>query len=311
MKYFIPVAMAACLLAANISNAQNQVTPGQSKGQITVDGMPRSFIVYIPKSYSTAGKAPVIFLFHGGGATASSMLNISNNTDFKSLSEQENIVLVAPEGVDKSWNDGRGTKANKKDVDDVKFVTQLSQYIQSNYSIDTTRIYATGISNGGFMVSRLGCDLGWRFAAVAVVAATMGEDVPYSTCSPGVPLPVMYIHGTADPIIPFNGAKKSIGAEGAFVSHQQVIDKWVSINKSSSTPETTQLPDIAMDGTSITEEKYPAGKNGAEVISYTVNDGGHTWPGGKQYLPKLLIGRVSRDMNACEVIWDFFRQHKR
>jgi polyhydroxybutyrate depolymerase len=253
----------------------------------------------------------VIFLFHGGGSKAGSMLNISGGTDFKSLSEENGIILVAPQGIEKSWNDGRMTKANKLNIDDVKFISQLLKYIIDKYSVDTTRIYATGISNGGFMVSRLGCEIGYKFAAIAVVAATMGKDIPYSTCKPDFTLPVMYIHGTADPIIPFDGGEKSIGAEGAFVSHQQVIDKWVAINKCNPVPITTQLPNTAFDGTTVTEQVYSSRINNANVISLIVNNGGHTWPGGKQYLPKFLIGRVSRDINACEMIWKFFSEYKR
>jgi len=273
--------------------------------------MSRSFIIYIPGTYTNTKRSPAIFLFHGGGAHANSIMNISNDGDFKSISERENIILVAPQGIDKSWNDGRGTKANKQHINDVKFIGLLISYVESNYSVDPSRIYATGISNGGFMVSRIGCEIGYKFAAIAVVAATMGVDTPYSVCHPDFALPVMYIHGTADPIIPFNGAQKSIGAEGAFISHEQVIDKWVSINNCSRTPEITYLPNIAKDGTSITKEEYRAEKNGAEVVSYVINNGGHTWPGGKQYLPKIIIGRVCRDMNGCEVIWSFFNQHKR
>lgn len=80
--------------------------------------------------------------------------------------------MIAPDGIEKSWNDGRQTKANKLGIDDVKFVRQLLQSLEAAYAIDTTRIYATGISNGGFMTSRLGCEMGNKLAAIAVVAAT-------------------------------------------------------------------------------------------------------------------------------------------
>lgn len=311
MKLLAPLLMIALLPATPIANAQVKPASGQSTIQITVDHTERSFIVYLPNSYSTTQKAPVIFLFHGGGANAASMLNISFKNDFTDISERENVLLVAPQGIDKSWNDGRQTKANKKNIDDVKFITKILEYIELNYAVDSTRIYATGISNGGFMVSRLGCEIGNRFAAIAAVAATMGSDIPYASCSPTFTLPVMYIHGTEDPLIPFNGGSKSIGAEGAYVSHQKVLEKWVSINHCTTTPVTIPLPDIAMDGTSIVKEVYAAGNSGAEVIGYTVNNGGHTWPGGKQYLPKIIIGRLSRNMDACEVIWDFFKLHHR
>ncbi|HVZ96386.1 MAG TPA: prolyl oligopeptidase family serine peptidase [Chitinophagaceae bacterium] len=291
--------------------AQNSIQPGETTAQITVDNISRTFIVYVPGSYTQTKKSPLIFLLHGGGANAASMLNISNGDDFKSISERDNVLLVAPQGIDKSWNDGRGTKSNKQGINDVKFISSLIDYMEAHYSVDASRMYATGISNGGFMTSRLGCEIGYKFAAIAAVAATMGTDTPYSSCKPNFVLPVMYIHGTADPIVPFNGGAKTIGAEGAFVSHQQVIDKWVAIDQCNTTPAVTHLPNTTFDGTTITKEAYSDGKDGTEVISYIIHDGGHTWPGGKQYLPKMVIGRVSRDMNGCEVIWDFFKQHTR
>lgn len=310
MRHFL---LLTCLLFAYIqfAAAQARTVRGESTGQITVDGLRRSFIVYIPESYSQNKKSPAILLFHGGGGTARSMLNISFGDDFKGISERNNVILIAPEGIEKSWNDGRQTKANKMNVDDVSFVLQLLKSLEKEYAIDTTRIYATGISNGGFMTSRLGCEIGNKLAAIAVVAATMGQEVPYSTCNPDYTLPVMYIHGTDDPLIPINGASKSIGAGGAFVSHQAVIDKWVKIDQCNPVPEVSQLPGVANDGTSITREVYSGGRSGAEVISYIIQNGGHTWPGGKQYLPKFMVGRVSRNMNACAMIWDFFRHCRR
>jgi polyhydroxybutyrate depolymerase len=311
MKYYLTFVILVFLMPGKIVKSQNKIVFGQSTHQILVDHIPRNSIIYLPKAYSTAKKLPAIFLFHGGGGRADFILKTSTGRDFKSISERNNIILIAPDGIKKSWNDGRQTKSNKMNIDDIKFINLLLQYITTNYSVDNSRIYATGISNGGFMVSRLGCEIGYRFAAIAVVAATMGVDTPYSACRPDFSLPVMYIHGTADPVIPFNGAQKSIGAKGAFVSHQQVIDKWVCINQCNSIPVMSQLPDISDDQTTITKSEYDGGKDGAKVIGYVVHNGGHTWPGGKRHLPKFLVGNVSMDMNACEVIWDFFNENKK
>jgi polyhydroxybutyrate depolymerase len=299
-----------CSCASSLVFSQSTAKAGITENKITVDGIGRTYLVYQPRNYSPDKKAPLLFLFHGGGANARSMLNISVRSDFTDISEREGILLVAPQGVRKSWNDGRNTKANQDDVDDIKFVQQLLDRIKSTYSIDSSRVYATGISNGGFMVSRIGCEIGNKFAAIAAVAATMGKDNPYLTCQPGFQLPVMYIHGSADPIIPIDGAKKSIGAEGEFVSHEAVVEKWVAIDHCATKPVVTNLPKKTNDNTSITRSEYSNDK-GINVVSYVVNNGGHTWPGGKQYLPRIVIGNLSREMNACEVIWDFFKNHRR
>jgi len=296
------------LLATGISRAQEMNAGRETRGWITIGQRARSFILYVPHGYSPSRKIPLIILLHGGGATAASMFHISNGTDFQTISERDTVLLVAPQGIDKSWNDGRDTKAHRAGVNDVQFVASLLTYLQSRYAIDSSRIYATGISNGGFMASRLGCEMGRRLAAIAVVAATMGVDTPLATCGTHA-MPVLYIHGTDDPVVPFDGGVKTIGAEGAFVSHRQVMDDWVRRDGCDRVPVVTELPDQAADGTHITETDYTGGRDGSEVTGYVIRGGGHTWPGGKQYLPRVFIGRVSGNMNGCEVIWEFFRRH--
>jgi polyhydroxybutyrate depolymerase len=181
----------------------------------------------------------------------------------------------------------------------------------TNYSVDGNKIYATGISNGGFMSSRLGCELSNRIAAIAVDAATIEATTIAANCNPGKPVPAMYIHGTIDPFVPFVGGTVSPGAGGTVLSHFQAIDKWITINGCTTTPTITDLPDIANDGTTIKQRVYAGGTNGSEVVSYVVLNGGHTWPQGYQYLSEAVIGKTSQDMNACEIIWAFFKRFKR
>jgi polyhydroxybutyrate depolymerase len=299
------------LMATGITDAQKGIHAGLTEKEITVGGLSRRFILYLPHSYNKNTLSPVIFLFHGGGGTPRSILMINDRDDFREISEKNNIILVAPEGIKKSWNDGRGTKADKLNIDDVGFVKTLLRYVEKNYSVDTTRIYATGISNGGFMTSRLGYETGQKFAAIAVVAASMGEAIAENKIHPGFVLPVLYIHGTADPLVHFKGGSETIGADGPYISHQAVIDKWVLINNCNATPVISQLPDISDDGTTVTRREYRNSKGEVMVVSYIINNGGHTWPGGKQYLPKKYIGNVCRDMNGCRVIWDFFSKYRR
>ena len=293
------------------NDIQNQEDyPSEKKTvNIVVDGKERSYIVYLPSGYNNKGKLPCIVMFHGGGATAESMLS---GTSFGTIAEREKIVLISPQGISNSWNDGRSTDANKQGVDDINFIRVLINNAINLYPIDSKRIYATGISNGGFMCSRIGCELSDQFAAFAAVAATMGEATPYSDCTPINSMPCIYIHGTADPVIPFDGGMPPLpSVQELIVSHYQVIAKWIKNNQCDSNPEIINLPDIADDGTTVVETKYSGGKNGSEVISYVVNNGGHTWPQGLQYLPVSVIGRVCMDMNASEVIWNFFKQFHR
>jgi len=277
---------------------------------ITFDGVARNFIVYLPSGYNNSGKMPLIFAIHGGSGTPEGMINIAN---FKPIADRDKVVLVYPEGVQKNWNDGRPTVPNQLGINDVGFFNQMCDYMINNYSVDGKKIYATGISNGGFMSTRLGCELSNRIAAIAVDAATMESTTIAPNCNPGRPVPALYIHGTTDPLVPFLGGQMTAGgtAGGTILSHFQVIEKWVALNGCNTTPTITDLPDISNDGTTIKQRVYPGGTNGSEVVSYVVLNGGHTWPQGYQYLNEAIIGKTSQDMNACEVIWTFFKRFSR
>ena len=277
---------------------------------ITFDGVARNFIVYLPSGYNNSGKMPLIFAIHGGSGTPEGMINIAN---FKTIADRDKVVLVYPEGVQKNWNDGRPTAPNQLGINDVGFFNQMCDYMINNYSVDVKKIYATGISNGGFMSTRLGCELSNRIAAIAVNAATIEATTIAPNCKPNRPVPALYIHGTTDPLVPFLGGQITAGgtAGGTILSHFQAIDKWVTINGCNPTPTVTDLPDIANDGTTIKQRVYSGGANGSEVVSYVVLNGGHTWPQGYQYLNEAIIGKTSQDMNACEVIWTFFKRFSR
>jgi polyhydroxybutyrate depolymerase len=278
----------------------------QKTVNLTIDGNARSFIIYLPAGYNNAGKMPLIFVIHGGSGTPEGMINIAN---FKTISERDKVVLVYPAGIQNNWNDGRPTAPNQLGINDVSFFNQLCDHLIANYPVDGTRIYATGISNGGFMSSRLGCELSNRIAAIAVDAATIEATIIAPACNPGRAVPAIYIHGTTDPLVSFTGGQMTAG--GTVLSHFQAIDKWISINGCSTTPVITDLPDISNDGTTIKQRVYGGGTNASEVVSYVILNGGHTWPQGYQYLPESIIGKTSQDMNACEVIWTFFKRFRR
>jgi len=276
------------------------VSAQQKNESLIVDRMRREFITYLPNG--VGNKAPVIISLHGRLGTAARQMTFA---DFKPIADRDKVIIVCPQGVERSWNDGRGTPANSRGVDDVKFIDELITYIIDTYHADSSKIYVTGMSNGGFMASRLACDLNKRIAAVAVVAASMGRDMGYQ---PTQSMPVMYIQGTKDPLVPFTGGQMK-GAGGVIYSHEEILKKWAEIDKCDSKPVVTNLPILVNDGTSIQKEEY-SGANGLKVVGFTIVDGGHTWPGGTQYLPKFMIGPLSKNLNACDEIWKFFKENK-
>ena len=266
----------------------------QKREQIIVDGMERAFVSYIPTS--KADNMPIVISLHGGFASPKGMLRLA---DFRPLAEKDKFILICPASKH-LWHDG----ANTKGIDDVKFIDKLITYVIKTYHGDASRVYVTGVSNGGFMTTRLACQLHNRIAAIAVVAATLNINEGYDLEKP---MPVMYMHGTTDPIIPFKGGKKF----GRLMhSHEQILQKWITLDGCDTQPVITQIPDNAKDGTTIIKEEYSNPKNNLKVIGYTINNGGHTWPGGKQYLPAFIIGKTTRNLNACQVIWDFFKPYQ-
>ncbi len=272
--------------------------------EIVVDGLNRSFVVYVPATGSTPQSLPVLISLHGRFGTGEQMLRFA---DFRQLADKENFIIVCPDGIDKSWNAGLKTPANRKGVNDVKFIDQLITYALAKYNGDAKRVYVTGMSNGGFLASRLACELPGRIAAIAAVGASMDK---YQDYHPTKPVPVMYIQGTKDPLVPFDGGAKRSGARGAIYSHADILKLWIDADACAGTPVITNLPDNAGDGTSIVKEEYTNAKTGIKVVGCTVINAGHTWPGGTQYLPKMIIGSVSHNMNACEVIWEFFKGYR-
>jgi len=277
--------------------------PQQKKEQIIIDGISRQFVTYIPSITDISYKMPVIVSLHGRLGTGEGMMGFA---DFRPIAQEEKFIIVCPNGINRSWNDGRPTPAQKKEINDVKFIDQLITYILNTYHGDASRVYVTGMSNGGFMSSRLACELNSRIAAVAVVGASMDKDMAYH---PNKPIPIMYIQGTKDPLVPFEGGTMK-GAGGEIYGHEDILKLWADTDHCNNAPVITNLPLIVHDGTSIIKEEYNNPATGINVIGYTVTYGGHTWPGGTQYLPKFLIGTLSHNMNACQVIWDFFKGYK-
>lgn len=281
------------LLFAGSVHAQSNSR--QITEHIVVDGMKRKIVTYIPPTNSDTAM-PLVISLHGGFASPKGMFHLA---DFRPIADMEKFIVVCPASK-RMWHDG----ANNSGIDDVKFIDQLIDHMIAQYHADTARIYVTGISNGGFMTTRLACQLSKRIAAIAVVAATLDIGEGYDIKDP---MPVMYMHGTDDPIVNYKGGKL-FGRK--VYSHDDVIKKWVAINHCDKQPVITSIKDSAGDGTEITKAEYTNKRNGLKVVSYTIKNGGHTWPGGWHYFPKFIIGKTTRNLNACQAIWDFFKGYQ-
>jgi polyhydroxybutyrate depolymerase len=300
----ILLALAVNLAAAPQSSFRAEVPAADTEHHIRVNGTDRLYFLHIPKSLPSGKAAPLILVFHGGGGHA---VNMPKFTQFDPLADQEGFFVAYPDSFNKSWNDGRGLSP----ADDVGFVRVLIEQLQHSYKIDHKRIYAAGISNGGFFSIRLACDLSHKIAAVAAVAATMPEPL-VPECKPSAPVSVMFIHGTKDPLVHINGGPIGVRRDrGSAVSLREAAEFWRNRDRTSPNSVAEEVSQPARDSTQVHREIYGGGRDGTEVIVYIIEGGGHTWPGGSQYLPVFLVGKVSHKLDATQAIWDFFKQHHR
>lgn len=228
------------------------------------------------------------------------------------------MVLVFPDGSDRQWCDGRFENLDERRdctaIDDVAFISAIIEQMKENYGIDSRRVYATGISNGGFMSVRLALDLTDKITAVAPVTAQLS--VALAEHTPGLPISIMIINGTADPIVPFDGGEVRLfdfsRSRGEIFSTAETVERFRRFNDCSATPGLVKLPDSEPDdGTAVEIETYANCVDDTEVILVRVVGGGHTWPGGQQYLSPKMVGIVSQEINASEMILDFFLEHAR
>lgn len=277
-------------------------------GQKSADGNPetlevkhggrtRTALVYVPSGYDGKNPVPLVLSFHGRHGTGRDQAELSG---LHEVGERKGFLTVYPDGIGKSWNALHGTgEAQKLGVDDVGFVDALIAQLSERFKIDPDRIYASGMSNGGFFAHRLGCERSNRFAAIASVAGEMAPDLA-KVCRPDNPVPVLIFHGTKDRIVPYEGGKTDGG--GSLLSAENTADIWSKFNQSGEMKESLRKGDV-------TCKSSEGGK--ARVTLCTVRGAGHTWPGGHQYAARLLVGTTNRDVNASEMIWEFFEANPR
>ena len=260
---------------------------------ITHDGIQRDYILYIPEIYDGNTTVPLVLNFHGFGSSASQQMFYG---DFRDIADTEGFLLVHPEGTtfigNQFWN--VGFPGISSTIDDVGFTEALIDELATLYAIDLDRVYATGMSNGGFMSFLLACQLSEKIAAVASVTGSMTQDT-FDDCNAQRPTPVLQIHGTEDDVVLYNGNTLSIPIA-------DVISYWVDYNNCETTPTTTTFPDIdPSDGSTIEHSVYEDGDNGITTEHMKVIGGGHTWPGSV-----INTGGTNQDIDASMEIWLFF-----
>ncbi|MDN2675497.1 alpha/beta hydrolase-fold protein [Janthinobacterium sp. SUN033] len=261
----------------------------------------RRYIVYTPAAYQSQPHKtfPVVFNFHGGGM---SMAEQMLYTQMNRTAERHQFIVVYPQGIKQDWNVGFGMDY-LAGTDDVGFTQAMLSKLKQDYRIDEQRVYATGLSRGGFFALRLAAELPQQFAAVASVGAPMPEPVRQhhrKTDKVGM----LLIQGTADKVVAYGGK------DGGYLSAEDTFDYWRQHNGiEGARPQPRLLPGPAGDATQVSWLEQ--GTAGASVALITVKEGGHTWPGADAFNVGLPIGKTTRAIDANEVMWEFFSRHRR
>ena len=270
----------------------------------------RDCTVRAPTDQAPGERLPVIVLLHGFGGTPGGE-RASGGWDDAVVANR--FVLVTPGGQHDGWNAGGCCGlAQSLGIDDVGYLAWLISWVRGLPIVDPGRVGLVGFSNGGMMAQRLACEQADRIAGIATVAGGLPEPLQ-ATCKPARALPVLVIHGTEDPIVPWSGGAVA-GFEdfGKVLSARETAKFWAANNRCGDGGVIAAEPDRdPKDGTRVKMEVFASCPAGAAVKLAAVEGGGHTWPGGYQYLPERFIGRTSRDIDANQIIWNFFRRAAR
>ncbi len=308
MKHRLLVLFSAVSLLSSIGCTQPQAgansslpakAPGRYVESLTSAGIPRSYILRVPRGYDGKKRLPLVVLLHGwtGSAKTSEM-----STRMGIKAQQEDFVLAIPDGLGnpQGWNAGFIDLSGKKQ-DDVAFIDKLIEQVESEVGIDPDRVYVAGHSNGAMMTNLIGAKLSHKVAAIAAVAGSIGvpkkEGGFNSIPEPVGPVSVLLIHGKQDKMVQYEStAQALLHVIGAMDSAKW----WAKNNGCKLEPKETTSTNA-----NIITTTFERGKDRTEVSLISILNGTHDWPGG--------IGlngvEMATGLNATDVIWDFFKSH--
>jgi polyhydroxybutyrate depolymerase len=262
---------------------------------VFVGGQYRSYRLYVPAIYTGATARPLILNLHGYTSNAQQQQLYSN---FMPIADTANFLMVFPNGTYSSgqrfWNAGISSAL----VNDIAFLNALIDSLDLIYNINLNRVYSTGMSNGGYMSHTLACELSNRITAIASVTGSIFNTQYGSNCHPMRPVPVMQIHGTNDPTVPYIGSSTSMPIDS-------VVKYWVTKNNCNPVATFSNVPNTSStDGCTAEHYRYLNGTSGSSVELYKIIGGTHTWPG----FPFGGLG-TNLDINASKEIWRFFNKY--
>ena len=259
---------------------------GATEQQMAVGGYSRNYLAVVPPA--TAKPRSLLIVLHGVNGRGANMRAMG----FEPAAAPHGTVVVYPDAVGGSWNDGRvGMEPMQAGMvtDDVAFLRALIDEMVIRADVDATRVAVAGFSNGAMMASRVACDMPDRVRGVALVGGTAGQN--YSQiCLPKRAVPIVEVHGTSDPVVPYAGGKVPDNQgrkRGSVLSVVDFVSFWSGTCRCSGTRET-----IIRAAMSVTMVEAQSCTPGSPVVHYRVNGGSHEW------------FRI-QGFDTTKVVWDF------
>jgi polyhydroxybutyrate depolymerase len=271
-------------------------TTNQSNGTIVSSGLEREYLLHVPTGYDRTKPTSLVLSLHGGALWPAAQREIDR---WDRVSDAHGFIIVYPSGVSgrgpRAWSAGREPGLTR----DVLFISDLIDTLRAAYNIDPSRIFVSGLSNGGGMAFALSCRLSDRIAAIGVVATAIF--LPWSGCVDERAVPIVVFQGTADRAIPYDGGSSWVASD-VFPAIPTWTARWAARNRCGRSAVETA---VASD---VTRIEYPGCADHSSVVLYRIEDGGHTWPGGEPF-GEWFVGRTSKSIDATGVMWEFFREH--
>ncbi len=271
---------------------------GDSTLTLTSGGLARDSVLHVPSSYDPGQGAMLVVNYHGFSSNAAEQVLL---TGMNATADAKGFIVAYPDGLGSGWNAGTCcSELQPPGVDDVQFTKDLLALLETEYCVDPKRVFATGFSNGGFMSHMLGCDMADTFAAIAPVSGVLG--IPTASCNPSRPIPVLDIHGTADPVVPYDGGPAlKLLPPIQFASVDATVGFWRATNRCLSPAV------VDYENGDATCLRWGDCDGGVDVELCTLLGDGHQWPDSSIVVPGL--GNESTSIDATSFIVDWFLAH--
>jgi polyhydroxybutyrate depolymerase len=305
-------AFAAPAAAAPSAGCGQDVPSGRTTLTLASGGMQRVVVVHVPARFTGRRALPLVLNLHGSASTAEEQLDRS---ELVRTADRQGFIVASPQGILPAapagfrWNVPGVTTTDPAAPDDERFLSDVIDHLQQDLCVDTQRVYGTGYSGGGRMISQYACDHADRLAAIAPVAGLRaghpittpdGPQPDPATCTPSRPVPVVAFAGTADPVNPYAGGGAPYWLYGIEAAQQ----RWAELNGCDVGPRTTRVePHVFRVAFYRCDER-------AWVVLYRVVGGGHTWPGSRAFAAQPELGPTTFEIDAAGWMWSFLRRYR-